>query len=257
MSDRVVRDELLESDRWLDLPTDTDRLAYIALLLVCDDFGNLEGQPRRMFRFLHKCTQIKTEEACATTLIHLTDADLLRRYEVAGRPFFHIPRFRPHRQYLTRRWPVSPWDDTERKLGKERRVIVRGLAKDQQLKKNVDTTSLPSSYHVAEGVGVYGVDVGLSSVQELVPIRPELTLAASGSPVSPKKRGTRLDPNLKVVPDEWRDWANLVYKLEPERVVRMWLVFRDFWQAKAGKDAVKLDWFKTWCNWVRKEVGDV
>lgn len=27
--------------------------------------------------------------------------------------------------------------------------------------------------------------------------------------------------------------------------------FRDYWQSKAGRDARKLDWHKTWCNWIR------
>ena len=27
--------------------------------------------------------------------------------------------------------------------------------------------------------------------------------------------------------------------------------FRDYWTAKSGKDASKLDWFATWRNWIR------
>ncbi|WEX79280.1 hypothetical protein PYH37_004466 [Sinorhizobium numidicum] len=27
--------------------------------------------------------------------------------------------------------------------------------------------------------------------------------------------------------------------------------FRDYWTAKAGRDAVKLDWPATWRNWIR------
>lgn len=30
--------------------------------------------------------------------------------------------------------------------------------------------------------------------------------------------------------------------------------FRDFWHAKAGKDAAKLDWSATWRNWCRREA---
>lgn len=161
MPDRVIRDELLDSDRWLDLPTDTDRLAYVGLLLVCDDFGNLEGGIKRLYRFLHGFTQVKSEEVVATVLTHLGDADLIRRYEVDGREYWHIPRFRPHRQYLVQRYPQPPWtkEEDRRELGKTRRVILRGIAKDQPLAENVATTSLPRSNHVAEGVGV-GVGVG-------------------------------------------------------------------------------------------------
>ncbi len=159
MPDRIIRDELLESDRWLDLPTDSARLAFVGLLLIADDFGNLEGGPRRMYRFLHSITQIKSENAAQEILLSLIDCDLLRRYEVDGRELFHIPRFRPHRQYLVRKMPASPWDDN-RQLGKIKRIEIRGLAKDQQVTKNLPTTSLPLACDIAEGVDV-GVGVGV------------------------------------------------------------------------------------------------
>lgn len=152
MPDRIIRDELLESDRWLDLPTDAARLAFVGCLLVCDDFGNFEGGPRRLFRFMHKFTQIKTEDASAAALDALMGCDLIRRYEVETRELFHIPRFKSHRQYLSRAYPRSPWCVEDIILGKDKRVINKGLA------KNVVTTSQSRSRHVAEGVGV-GVGV--------------------------------------------------------------------------------------------------
>ncbi len=64
-------------------------------------------------------------------------------------------------------------------------------------------------------------------------------------------RGTRL-PEDWTLPDEWRKWAtdqnlgNLAsLSLEGDR-------FRDYWWAKAGKDATKRDWFATWRNWTRR-----
>lgn len=159
MPDRVIRDELLDSDRFLWLPSDTDRLCYIGLLLRCDDFGNVEGGPRRLYRFFAGFAQTKSEESAGATITHLADADLIRRYEVAKREFFHIPRFRPHRQYLVRKCPSSPWD-AERLIGKNQRVFTRGIAKDHALSENVVTTSLLDSSHVAQGVGV-GVEVGV------------------------------------------------------------------------------------------------
>ena len=153
MPDRIIRDELLDSDRWLDLPTDTDRLAYVGLLLICDDFGNLEGGLKRLYRFLHKFTQVKSEEVVATVLTHLGDADLIRRYEIEKREFWHLPRFKSPRWYLSRKVPGSPWDE-KRTLGKDaRRIANQGLA------KNLVATSLQQVSHVAHGVGV-GVGVG-------------------------------------------------------------------------------------------------
>lgn len=39
--------------------------------------------------------------------------------------------------------------------------------------------------------------------------------------------------------------------LDPQQVAAQ---FRDFWHAKAGKDAVKLDWPATWRGWCRREA---
>ena len=58
----------------------------------------------------------------------------------------------------------------------------------------------------------------------------------------PKKRvvarGTRLSP-------DWLPEGNF----EQEELER----FRDYWTAKAGKDAVKVDWQATWRNWLRNK----
>jgi hypothetical protein len=163
MPDRVIRDELLDSERWLWLPNDTDRLVYIGLLLKCDDFGNLEGGQRRIFRMLHAFTQIKTEEATATSLLHLLEADLIRRYEVEGRELYHLPRFKAGRDYLVRRVPESPWCPPDALLGKHKRLYVRGLAKN--MSKDSGHVS-KDSQHVLPGVGV-GVGVGV--IKKAVP----------------------------------------------------------------------------------------
>ena len=49
---------------------------------------------------------------------------------------------------------------------------------------------------------------------------------------------------------KWGEWA--VAEGWPESVVRIEAEkFRDFWTAKAGRDAAKLDWQATWRNWMR------
>lgn len=49
MPDRLLRADLFESDRWLDLPSTDARLLFVYLLTVADDYGNLEDS-RRLFR---------------------------------------------------------------------------------------------------------------------------------------------------------------------------------------------------------------
>lgn len=70
-------------------------------------------------------------------------------------------------------------------------------------------------------------------------------------------RASRLPPGWEPDADLWRwtqeqapSWPESRRRLEVER-------FRDYWHAKGGKDAAKLDWRATWRNWVRKaaEMG--
>jgi len=109
MYDRIVRHELIESDAFVDLRSDTQRLLSIALRLAADDFGNVEGNLRRVFRWVGVFTQIKTTKDLAAAIAALVEKDLARQYEVEGRKFLHLPKFRSHRTYRRRLCPPSPW----------------------------------------------------------------------------------------------------------------------------------------------------
>jgi uncharacterized protein YdaU (DUF1376 family) len=69
---------------------------------------------------------------------------------------------------------------------------------------------------------------------------------------SPKKRGTRL-PDDWFLPMSWGQWAVAegfsqdVIRIEAEN-------FKDYWRARAGPTATKLDWEATWRVWMRKEA---
>ena len=81
------------------------------------------------------------------------------------------------------------------------------------------------------------------------------TPATAGKDKAEKRRATRL-PDDWSLPDDWRDWAVKVHGLDPQRAVRISLVFRDYWRSKGGAGAAKMDWEATWRNWIRKEVQD-
>lgn len=67
--------------------------------------------------------------------------------------------------------------------------------------------------------------------------------------VSKTKRGTRL-PEDWSLPDDWRDWSRVnCPAASAEMINREALKFANYWQAKAGRDAAKIDWRKTWQNW--------
>jgi hypothetical protein len=65
--------------------------------------------------------------------------------------------------------------------------------------------------------------------------------------VSPRKRGTRI-PEPFIVTGDMRAWAaesvpGLNVDLSTQK-------FTNYWRAKAGRDAAKLDWPATWRNWL-------
>lgn len=66
-------------------------------------------------------------------------------------------------------------------------------------------------------------------------------------------RGTRLPEDWQPDCDDF-DWAvretyvkHIDYNLEVEK-------FRDYWLSQPGQKGVKLDWHRTWRNWIRNAV---
>lgn len=113
MPDRIIREELLESERWLTLKDNADRLAYVALILRADDYGNFSAEPYRLMRMWREFG-ITTTELVAKTLNELGDHELIRVYETDGKRFLHLPRFKNSRRYWSRKFPKSPFIEQDR-----------------------------------------------------------------------------------------------------------------------------------------------
>ncbi|EHK5438663.1 TPA: helix-turn-helix domain-containing protein [Aeromonas hydrophila] len=86
---------------------------------------------------------------------------------------------------------------------------------------------------------------------KIPPISPQGEHAAESSA---PRRGTRLS-NDWVLPSEWGRWAMRETGLPRERIILEAATFADYWQALPGAKAVKLDWEKTWRNWVRRAAS--
>lgn len=109
--------------------------------------------------------------------------------------------------------------------------------------------SEPNATREATGSGRSVVTEGESSATTHTPQPATLEPAAE---TAPRKRGRRL-------PDDWR----------PSDAARAWTLqrldaataavelekFRNYWTAKTGRDATKLDWDATWRNWVLNGNG--
>jgi len=114
MPDRIIRDELLESERWLSLKDNTDRLAFVALLLKADSLGNFSAEPFRLMR-LWRDFGINTDALVAKTVAEMVDHDLIRLYQADGKQLLHVPRFGQRLRHLKRVFPPSPWTTYKQK----------------------------------------------------------------------------------------------------------------------------------------------
>jgi hypothetical protein len=110
--DRVLRADLFDSKKFLSLPTAEHKLAFIALIPIVDDFGNVAADPYALWRHLRDTIHAKTEEAVMKVVSDLCDSTMIAMYEAGGRRFLHLFKLRPGRRYISRRAPASPFDDT-------------------------------------------------------------------------------------------------------------------------------------------------
>lgn len=104
--------------------------------------------------------------------------------------------------------------------------------------------------HLVERLVGYGI--GHAEAEEIITAAFELgALSVAQKP----KRGTRFNGPIKV-PHDWSEWAKDTLIITQEQINTQYASFSDYWQAKAGKDAVKLDWQKTWQVWLRKNFKE-
>lgn len=59
------------------------------------------------------------------------------------------------------------------------------------------------------------------------------------------------------MPEEWQPSSDLLERgqelgLDINVLLRQTEAFRDYWLSKPGANAMKLDWDRTWMNWMRK-----
>lgn len=98
-------------------------------------------------------------------------------------------------------------------------------------------------------------DTAAGNQQSITEITTETTAEIQDPPVSPKgeksQRGTRLPENW-TLPKSWGEWAMTNLGLQRNQILLEAESFADYWQSLPGAKAVKLDWEKTWRNWIRR-----
>ena len=149
--------------------------------------------------------------------------------------------------YTFRNWheyqPSKQDVDAERAASRERMRDLRARRKQ------------PKPPEQAEVREVFGRTVpnGSESVRNPDPSRPDPTRPdpnkeeEADASSRPRKRATRISEDFTVTP-EMRLWASS--KAPDADLMTETEKFINYWVAKSGKDATKLDWVATWRNWI-------
>ena len=106
MPDRLIRDELLTSERYWSVSIEAQRL-FIHLLLVADDLARFSG---KNFTIRSACFpgQAIAPEKVERMLAELQDLDLIRLYDSGGDRYIFIPRFGQRLRYKNSKFPAPP-----------------------------------------------------------------------------------------------------------------------------------------------------
>jgi hypothetical protein len=217
---RSIKPEFPQSESMGRVSRDA-RLAFIQMWTVADDSGRLRGNSRMLASLLFPYDD-DAPELIDLWIAELVGEGCIVRYKADGQSYIQICNWSSHQKIdkpsLSK---IPPFAEPSRVLAEPSETFPVGEeGKGEERKASEDDTT-----H----------DAGASPPAE---------------PKSKKTKAARL-------PADWMPTdADLAFcKTERQDLAPVDVAarFRDFWTAKAGADAAKLDWSATWRNWVRNE----
>jgi len=241
MSDRVIRDELLTSERYWSVSIQAQQL-YIHLILCVDDAARFSG---KNFTIRAACYPGRAVESADIDrwLTELIDADLIRAYLNGGERFLFMPRFRNRRRYIaSSRFPEPPNEINDLPSKKDDsshpQVILKSSPRQEErgrrgvgVEKRKEVSSAPAARKTLPTPPFIG-DEGIDSIpaRALVAIAPDWEL-----PEAWGKDAERLG------------WSGGRILKEAER-------FRQYWVSGKGqgKRRTLKGWRQSWSNWLGK-----
>ena len=106
MADRIIRDELLTSERYWSVSIEAREL-FIHVLLNADDTARFSGNNYTIRTACYPGQSVNPEKL-EGLLSSLHDADLVRFYEAGGLRFIFIPRFKQRLRFTKSKYPAPP-----------------------------------------------------------------------------------------------------------------------------------------------------
>jgi hypothetical protein len=235
MSSRVLRDDLWTSERVNALHDKTFRL-YVCLINSADDYGLVEiswAEVRRAAPLLSW-----GREELQKMLGELTDAALILPYEIGGKAFAAIAKWRSYVQSMRSRYPqptfgMSHCDMPYGYKDHKTRVAAALILK-----------------HLRIEIGPLGVAQGSPSPP---PETEGVRGKGEGSKAKDFSRGTRF--GLTTIPDEWvSDCRSIDSRVSASE---QFATFVDYYKSVSGSKGVRLDWRAAWRNWIRRAANSL
>lgn len=226
MPNRLIRDDLMESERVLSLPVEA-RWLFVTILLQADDVGLFEATPFKLAR------KADVNRAQADKLLALlVDTDLVRLYEHAGKQYGFIPRFRQRLQLRRGKHPLPSLalvQDDEEAVNKINHLTANSTVNHGDSPK--PTVAQPSK-----------AEAEAEADKKNSPDKPVVRTA--------KPRAARKCPEAFEVTPAMAAWAMGEFAgMSTDGLQRETAKFRDH-----EFQSPKTDWPGAWRNWIRRAV---
>ncbi len=137
-------------------------------------------------------------------------------------------------------------------------MLASGLTAEQVLLAVKAMSSIKSADAVRKARSRAGLSRTVTDKPDIpaTPLSPLFPPDKENPPTPPKENNPPISPNPRRgsrLPTDWMPDEQIAAELglTLSQANAELAKFRDYWAAKAGKDAAKLDWTATWRNWVR------
>lgn len=216
MPNRMLKEGIKRSEQ-IDQLSWFEEVVFYRLLVTADDYGCVDGRSVLLRNDLFPTKDNITKKAIEDAIDRLTSVDLLRKYEVSGKPYLFFPTWEKHQRLRakTRKYPEPPAEIVE--------------------KSSVNTITATCLTHDGQVT-----DIGL--LEEEVEVEVEVETLSNESVTRTPAKGKRfVPPTVEEVREYCQGRGNLV---DPNRFV-------DYYTAngwKVGRSAMK-DWkaaVRTW-----------
>ena len=235
---RTIKPEFFRHEGLQDLeaahPGKYAMMVFAALWGHCDKRGRFRWKPRSLKLDILPFLDFDMTEAMAL----LAQAGFVRRYEIDGAAYGVIPTFETH----------------QRISGKEAQEPERYPSPPRTAPRS-GGEAIEKHPVAQEGKG-NGTE-GNGETRIASRHAPPLAAPSSSQSQSPSKTSSQQSaarwPADAIVPKDWfepAERARALATLAPIDLRTEATRFANYWASKSGRDATKLDWRKTWINWV-------